>query len=158
MKEAEAAVIVIKAAKVLVGRAIVSARSHVTTHDAEFKALVKAIEDYDSLVAKTQCGCVSGVDLSHDAVRAIWAALLAMVEDNHTAQDQLTEAQWSEAKRLLDVMTIQMDSVLGPVLCGVRRASRTGDVYTCIRERGHSGPHIKTPRWRHHPDPRPRRS
>lgn len=37
--------------------------------------------------------------MSDDTVRACWAALVAYVEDVHSPQDQLTEAQWRAAEQ-----------------------------------------------------------
>jgi hypothetical protein len=42
---------------------------------------------------------------------AVWAALYAMVEDVHAPQDNLTEAQWAAADRLLKQLTELVDAL-----------------------------------------------
>lgn len=37
-----------------------------------------------------------------DELIACWAALVALVDDIHAPQDNLTEAQWQAAERILD--------------------------------------------------------
>lgn len=40
-----------------------------------------------------------------EAIHVLWSALLAMVEENHSAQDMMTERQWELAEEIFERMT-----------------------------------------------------
>jgi hypothetical protein len=43
--------------------------------------------------------------LSYQELFVIWAALLAMVQDNHSAQDGMSGDQWDDAETLYEQLT-----------------------------------------------------
>lgn len=46
------------------------------------------------------------IDLTNKTARKVlFAALLSMVHDNHSAQDNLSKKEWEEAFRLYDLVT-----------------------------------------------------
>lgn len=47
--------------------------------------------------------------MSEDEKVALWAALVAMLDDVHQPQDNLTEAQWAAAELLL----VKLDAEIG---------------------------------------------
>jgi len=49
------------------------------------------------------------LSLSGNELSAVWAALVAMVEDNHSPQDCLTAAQWEAAAGLLSRITSMIE-------------------------------------------------
>ena len=49
------------------------------------------------------------ISLDPQTLKVLWAAMLAMVHDIHTAQDNLTADEWSEAEGLYDLLADLMD-------------------------------------------------
>lgn len=47
--------------------------------------------------------------LTKDELVAVWAALVALVEDIHAPQDQLSEQEWSSAEDLLARVTSMLE-------------------------------------------------
>lgn len=54
--------------------------------------------------------------MSTDEAIACWAALVAYVQDIHQPQDNLTEAQWKAAERLVNALPTMTGSVEDDIL------------------------------------------
>ena len=48
--------------------------------------------------------------LSSEETYVVWAALLAMVLDNHCAQDGMNETQWAAAEALYERINAKMNA------------------------------------------------
>lgn len=51
------------------------------------------------------------LSLNKDELRAVWAALVAMVQDIHAPQDLLSEDEWQAGEDLLARVTSMMEGV-----------------------------------------------
>jgi len=65
----------------------------IAEHDKQ-KAITDKPAQSDALTSEA-------ITLSRDEVHVLWAAMQAMVDDNHAPQDTLTKEQWDLALRLL---------------------------------------------------------
>lgn len=55
----------------------------------------------------------NGITLTPEEVPLVFAALLAMTQDIHAGQDQLSEEEWDKAEELFTRFEVEMNARLG---------------------------------------------
>ncbi len=54
------------------------------------------------------------MQLSKEEIYVIFVSLLAMVQDNHSGQDTMTDGQWDTAERLYERFLKEVENERGP--------------------------------------------
>ncbi len=75
------------------------------------------------------------ITFADDDLEVLFAAMLSMVEDNHSAQDQLSPEQWERAERVYAQLNTRI-AMLGDVPRGRTRFAAVADDANLFKKEG----------------------